>query len=55
MESLVKLCEQFETEYKAAKHFKIHQQQLQRWLKSDAHVDGNGNVYIKTKRVIKNT
>lgn len=54
MKSLVKLCEHFETEYKAAKHFKIHQQQLQRWLKSDAHIDENGNVYIKTKGVINN-
>lgn len=54
MKSLVKLCEQFETEYKAAKHFKIHQQQLQRWLKSDAHIDEKGNVYIKTKGVIGN-
>ncbi|MCP3698750.1 MAG: hypothetical protein GY920_09390 [Aliivibrio sp.] len=54
MKSLIELCKSFETEYKAAKHFKIHQQQLQRWLKSDAHIDEKGNVYIKTKGVINN-
>ncbi len=54
MKSLIELCEPFETEYKAAKHFNIHQQQLQRWLKSDAHIDEKGNVYIKTKGMIKN-
>jgi hypothetical protein len=54
MESLIKLCGNFETEYQAAKHFKIHQQQLQRWLKNDAHIDREGNVYIKTKGRIKN-
>lgn len=54
LKPLAKLCEQFETEYKAAKHFKIHQQQLQRWLKNDAFIDYKGNVYIKTKGVIKN-
>ena len=54
MKKLSDLCERFETEYKAAKHFEVHQQQLQRWIKSDAHVDVNGNVYIKTKGVINN-
>ncbi len=54
MTSLIELCKKFDTEYKAAKYFKIHQQQLQRWLKSDAHIDGKGNVYIKTKGVINN-
>lgn len=54
MRSLIDLCKAFGTEYKAAKHFKVHQQQLQRWLKSDAHIDDKGNVYIKTKGVVNN-
>ena len=53
MKRLTELCKPFDTEYKAAKHFKIHQQQLQRWLKNDAHIDDEGRVFIKTKGVIK--
>lgn len=54
MKNLIDICKKFETEYKAAKHLNIHQQQLQRWLKNDAKIDKDGNVYIKTKGVVKN-
>ncbi len=27
----------------------LHPEQLKRWLDNDAHMDGEGNVYIRTK------
>ncbi len=35
--------------YEAEKAFNIHRGQLSRWVEKDAHVNAQGEIYIKTK------
>lgn len=49
MTPLKKLLTQYPSKLSFARKHNIHPYQLNRWLDNDAHVDDEGNVYIRTK------
>lgn len=53
MKPLSELTKLHSTHNAAAVALKVHPTQLKRWLESGAMVDANGNVWIKTKGVVK--
>lgn len=49
------LLTEYPSQLSFSRTYDIHPYQLRRWLDNDAHVDGEGNVYIRTKgKLIKN-
>ena len=49
MKTLKSITDKYPTLYQAGKALKINAQQLRRWIDNDAHVNKDGDVYIKTK------
>ena len=49
MKTLKSITDKYPTLYQAGKALRINQQQLKRWIDNDAHVNKDGEVYIKTK------
>lgn len=47
------LTKQYSTANAAAVALKVHPTQLKRWIESGAIVDSDGQVWIKTKGVVK--
>lgn len=53
MKPLSELTKLHSTHNAAAVALKVHPTQLKRWLESGAMVDSDGQVWIKTKGVVK--
>lgn len=49
MTPLAHLTDESKSNYENAKSLGVHPQQLKRWLDNDAHVNDDGDIYIKTK------
>ena len=49
MKKLKSITDKYPTLYQAGKALKINAQQLKRWIDNDAHINKDGEVYIKTK------
>ena len=49
MKKLKLITDKYESMYQAGKALNVHPQQLKRWIDNDAHVNKDGDVYIKTK------
>ncbi len=49
MTPLKTLLNEYPSQLSFARAYDIHPYQLRRWLDNDAHVDDEGNVYIRTK------
>lgn len=49
MTPLKTLLTEYPSQLAFARAYDIHPYQLRRWLDNDAHVYGEGNVYIRTK------
>lgn len=43
------LLTEYPSQLSFARAYDVHPYQLRRWLDNDAHVDDEGNVYIRTK------
>lgn len=49
MTLLKTLLTEYPSQLSFARAYDVHPYQLRRWLDNDAHVDDEGNVYIRTK------
>lgn len=49
MTPLKTLLTKYPSQLSFARAYDVHPYQLRRWLDNDAHVDDEGNVYIRTK------
>lgn len=49
MTPLKTLLTKYPSQLSFARAYNVHPYQLRRWLDNDAHVDDEGNVYIRTK------